>query len=567
MKCQFETEKGTVRMIRYLLLVKMVLVGAFVCGSNQVCAANFSATIAKDQSIKIGNGVEPKELDPAKATGAAEGNILENLFEGLTDLDPYTLQPVPGNAESWKISKDGRTYTFKLRPDLKWSDGKALTADDYVWSWRRVLAPATASEYAYQLYYLKNGKAFNEGKIKDPAQIGVKAVDNRTLEVVLEAPTSYFLQLTAFTTLYPTPRHVIEKFPDGKWTQEKNMVSNGPFALEEWKINKHIKLIPNNNYWDRSKVTLESVYLLPIENVNTEEKSFFAGEIQSTNSVPTAKIPKYVAEKSGSPAKFHPYRSDPYLGVYFYRFNVTKAPMDNVKVRKALNLAIDRQLIVEKVTQGGQKPAVGFTPENTSTYKFPGTLPPSLTPEALATAKRLLAEAGYPDGKGFPKINILYNTDESHKKVALAIQQMWKKNLGIEVGLFNQEWKVYLNSVTKLDYQIARAGWIGDYPDPNTFLDLFVSNGGNNNTGWTSKTYDKLISDASKESDLAKRFEIFRKAETILLEELPVLPIYFYTRTRLISEKVVMKNGSGELTPWTPNIRGRLFLKYYALAQ
>lgn len=546
------------------LLKGLLLASAAVFAS---AAPSYGAIkLAANQVLKIGNGAEPKELDPAKTTGVPEHHLLQNLFEGLTAQDPLTLDPIPGIAESWTISPDGKTYTFKIRKNAKWSDGKALTAEDFVWSWRRALDPKTAGEYAYQLYYVTNGEEYNTGKVKDAAQVGVVAKDPYTLVVSLKAPTPFFLRLTSFQTLYPTPRHVVEKFPGNEWTREGNMVSSGAFKLAEWKINKHIKMVPNEHYWDVAKVKLKEIYFYPIENIDTEEKTFTQGALHMTNEVPNLKIPKYQAEKAKSKG-YHAYRSDPYLGTYFYRFNVTRKPLNDIRVRRALTLAIDRKLLIDKVILGGQRPATSFTPPNTAGYTYGDVLNPTLDPASLKEAKKLLADAGYPDGKGFPKIDILYNTSENHKKIAVAIQQMWKKNLGVDIGLFNQEWKVYLNSQTQLQYDMSRAGWIGDYPDPNTFLDMWLTNGGNNNTGWSNKQYDELIAQAGSTNDQAKRFDSFKKAEKILLDELPVLPIYIYTRNRLISEKVVLSNKDGQLVPWQPNILDSITLKYYALAE
>jgi oligopeptide transport system substrate-binding protein len=535
--------------------------------SLQASATTNKVELATKQIFRMGNGAEPKELDPATATGAPEGKVIDSIFEGLVTLDPFTMNPIPGMAESWDISKDGKTYTFKIRKDAKWSDGKTLNANDFVWSWIRALSPATASEYAYQLFYLKNGEAFSKGTIKDSSTVGVVAKDSQTLVVTLENPTPFFIRLCAFRTLYPTPRHVIEKFKDKEWTKEGNMVSNGPFMLTEWKINKHIKVVQNPHYWDIKTVKLQEVYFLAIEQLDTEEKTFFSGELEATSTVPAIKIPTYKKQISNSPAAYHPFQSNPYLGSYFYRFNVLKKPMDNPKVRRALALTIDRKLIVEKITQAGQMPANAFTPPNTAGYTYNGTLPATVTPEVIAEAKKLLAEAGYPDGKGLPKIEILYNTSEDHKKVAVAIQQMWKKNLGVTVDLFNQEWKVYLDSQKKGDYTISRAGWIGDYPDPNTFLDMFVTNGGNNLTNWSNKDYDRLIREAGQTTDMAARYKKFTEAEKILLDELPILPIYVYTNNHLISERLKMYNREGEQKNWTANIEDKLFLKYFALAK
>ncbi len=525
-----------------------------------------AAQLADKQEIRIGNGTEPRELDPAISTGVPESHIEDNLFEGLCSYDPFTLAPLPGAAESWQISADATVYTFKLRPNLKWSDGKPLDANDFVYSWRRTLDPKTASEYAYQLYYIKNGAAFNKGKLKDATQLGVVAKDARTLVVTLERPTPYFLNLTSFHTLYPVPRHVIEKHKQG-WTKEGNMVSNGPYKLAEWRINKHIKIVPNPHYWDKERLKIKVAYFMPIENENTEEKAFVSGQLHMTTTVPSIKIPYYKDLKKRDP-KRAVYQSTPMLGTYYYRFNVTKKPTDDQRVRKALSLTIDRRLIVDKITKGDQVPAWSFVPPNTAGYTYPRTyIKDSPSQQDLATAQQLMKAAGYPNGKGFPKIDLLYNTSEGHKKIAVAIQQMWKKHLGIEIGILNQEWKVYLNTVRALNYNVSRGGWIGDYLDPNTFLNMYVTGGGHNNLGFSNQQYDNYIKMAASELDHSKRLQYFRKAEDILIEEVAIIPIYFYTNNSLISPKVKMYSVDGKLQNWAGNLSDRILLKYYAIAK
>lgn len=525
--------------------------------------------LAQKQVLHLGNGTEPKGLDPAKITGIPESHIVDNLFEGLVTLDPYTFEPKPGMAESWTISPDGKTYTFQIRKNAKWSDGTSLTAKDFVWSWARALAPETASEYAYQLYYIKNGEAFNLGKMKDAKQLGVHAsADGSTLTVQLENPTPFFLRLTSFQTLYPTPRHVVEKYKGEDWTSEGHIVSNGAFKLTEWKLNQHVKVVKNPNYWDKDQVKADEVVFHPIENSATEEKTFLSGDLHMTSTVPTVKIPHYRKELDKAPDKYHDYRVDPVLSVYFFRFNVTRKPTDDVRVRRALSLMIDRQAIVERIVRGGQVPARSFTPDVAGyTYKGGNELPLSVTPAAIAEAKNLLAEAGYPNGEGMPPIDLLYNTNEAHEKIAVAVQQMWHKNLGVNVNLFRQEWKVFLDSTQKLNFGVARAGWVADYPDPNTFLDMFVTNGGNNQTGWSNKSYDALIRSAATATDPAQRYDLFQKAERILMDELPVAPIYVATQSRLVAPDLKMVDSDHKFHEWTSNVTDRWMLKYYALIE
>jgi oligopeptide transport system substrate-binding protein len=507
-----------------------------------------TATAKADvQVIRIGNGAEPKDLDVHVVTGVPEFNILQNLFEGLVGKDPKTLKPTPAVAEKWDISKDGKTYTFHLRANAKWSNGEPVTAQDFVYSWTRLLTPATASEYAYQGYYFKNGQKFNAGKLTDASQLGFKAVDPHTLVVNLESPTPFFLGLLYHHSLYPVPKAAIEKFGQ-RWTRPENMVSNGAFVLADWEMNKVIKLKKNPMYWDKDTVQLAEADYYPTENLDTEEKMFRTKELDLTNEVPLEKLPFWQKDKTGV------FQSFPYLGIYFYRINVTKVPFNNKLVRQAMNLAINRTELVKYVTKGNQDPATAFTPPGTGGY-FPQAVLPA-DGSQIAKAKELLAKAGYPDGKGLPSIEILYNTHEGHKKIAEALQEMLKKNLGINVTLLNQEWKVYLDSQKTLNYQMSRSAWIADYNDPNTFLDMFVTNGGNNETGWSNKTYDSLIAAAEKEQNVKKRMAIFQKAENILLDEAPVLPIYIYKRNLLKSPQVA---------GWYPNVEDIHPLKYVSI--
>ena len=499
------------------------------CGENEtnVSKGNQSGT------LYWGNGTEPQSLDPQIATGVPEHHVISTLMEGLVLKDRKTLQPRPGMAESWEISDDGRVYTFKIRNNAKWSNGDSLTAEDFVWSWWRALQPALGNLYAYMLFPIENAQNYYEGVVSDFSQVGAKALDDQTLEVTLNHPTPYFLQLLDHYSLFPVHKETIEKFGSAdqrgtRWTYAGNLVGNGAFTLEEWEINRKIVVKKNENYWDAENVRLNEVVFLPIENVVTEERMFRAGQLHVTASLPADKIAPY-SEMSESPM-----RISPYLGTYFYRINVDVPHLQDPKVRKALAMSIDRDNIVEKITKGGQIPAYAMTPPGTMGYYPKSEL--RYDPEE---ARKLLAEAGYPDGQGFPVTEILYNTNEGHRKIAVAIQEMWKQNLNVDIQILNQEWKVYLDSESAGEYQISRAGWIGDYVDPNNFLDMFICNGGNNRTGWCNQEYDNLIlkvAPAVKSHE--ERLEIFQTAETMLLNDMPVIPIYTYTSIQLIDPSV-----------------------------
>ncbi len=479
---------------------------------------------AEADVINIGNGAEPKDLDPHITTGVPEHHIQQNIFEALVSVHPKTLEPIPGVAESWKVSKDGKVYTFTLRKDAKWSNGDPITAQDFVYSWTRLLKPEIASEYAYQGYYLLNGKEFNNGKLKDASKLGVEALDDHTLKVTLVNPTPFFLGLLYHHSYYPVHRKTVEKHGLA-WTRPENIVVNGAFTLDKWETNKVISLVPNPHYWDRASVKLKRANFLPTENLDTEEKMFRSGKIQVTNEVPLEKLPQWRKDTTGV------YQGVPYLGTYFYWINTTKKGLEDKRVRKALNLGIDRSRLVEFVTLGGQLPGNIYTPPGTAGFTPTAHLPTDLS--RLDEAKKLLVEAGYPGGKGLPKLEILYNTHEGHKKIAEALQQMWKQNLGVNVGLYNQEWKVYLDTLQQMQFQLARQGWIGDYNDPTTFLDLLVSDNGNNRSGWKNPKYDQLLESAGRESNVAKRNEYFRQAEDMIMDELPIIPLYIYTRNYL----------------------------------
>ncbi|RMG15128.1 MAG: peptide ABC transporter substrate-binding protein [Planctomycetota bacterium] len=491
-----------------------------------------------EQVFTFNNGAEPETLDPALMTGVPEGRLAGALFEGLVTLHPETLEPVPGVAERWEVSPDLLTYTFHLRKNARWSNGREVTAQDFHDSWKRALTPATACQYGYMFYPIRGAEAFHKGEEKDWNTVGIEVRDPRTLVVHLKAPCAYFLDLVAFHTLLPVPIWVVEAKGDA-WSRAENIVGNGPFKLAEWLPNERMVLVKNEHYWDRDFVKLEKIVVLPLQDVETSYKLFQVGKNDWMTSVPADKLDEIEEQPE--------YYVQPYLGTYFYRFNVTKPPFDDARVRKALVMGFDREIITRDLLRAGQIPATWFTPE------MPGYEPPRGPGYDREEARRLLAEAGYPEGKGFPQVHLLYNTNEDHKKVAESVVQQWRENLGITVSLRNTEWKVYLSEVEQLNYQIARAGWIGDYTDPNTFLDMWVTGGGNNNTGWSNARYDELIAQAAREGDPKKRMAIFRQAESLLLEELPIIPIYIYVNQGMLKTRV---------KGWFGNVRDQHPLKY-----
>ena len=477
----------------------------------------------REQVLHKGNGTEPQDLDPHIVTGVTEHHIIMSLLEGLVTEDPHDLHPVPGVAESWDVSPDGKVYTFQLRKNAKWSNGDPVTARDFWDSYKRILMPSLGSQYAYMHFVVKNAEAYNSGKITDFNEVGYKVLDDFTFQITLENPTPYFLSLMNHTSWFPVHLPTIAKYGKpyergNKWTRPGRYVGNGPFVLAQWKVNDVIVVKKSLTYWDRDRVRLDEIHFHPIESADTEERAFRAGQLHATDTMPLTKIDFYRAHYPDL------LKIEPYLGTYFYRINVTKPPLNDKRIRRALALTIDRESLVKDVTRGGQLPAFSFTPSGTAGY----TAQARVSGDREA-ARKLLAEAGFPGGNGFPPIELLYNTSEGHRVIAEAIQQMWKKRLGVEVRLVNQEWKVYLDSQRTLNYQICRAAWIGDYVDPNSFLDMWVTGGGNNETGWSNREYDRLIAEAARTIDPAKRLEVFQQAEAILMDELPIIPIYYYT--------------------------------------
>ncbi len=486
----------------------------------------------RNQILLIGNGSEPSGIDPHTTTGVPEADIQYALFEGLVSKHPQTLEPVPGVAERWSVSEDGLVYRFQLRRDARWSNGDPLTAADFVWSWRRALLPRLGNQYAYSLFVIEGAEAFHRGETDDFGKVGVAAIDASTLEVRLRSPTPYFLQLLDHHSTFPVPPPVVEAHgkPDDRasdWTRVGNFVGNGPFRLKEWASNKVLVVAKNEFYWDAEQISLNEIHFHPVEQLNAEERMFRAEQLHVTREVPAEKVGAYIDAKSPV------LRVHPYFGTYFYRLNTNVKPLNDARVRKALALAIDRDLLVERVTKAGQAAAVTLVPRGTV------GLPAETELEFdIERARQLLAEAGFPNGQGFPRLELLFNTSEDHRKIALSVQQMWKQYLNVDISLQNQDWKVFLANERTGNYQISRSSWIGDYLDPSTFLELFLTEGGNNKTGWSNADYDALVRQAAQTVDQDERYRLFQQAEQILLDELPIIPIYTYVNKRLVNESV-----------------------------
>ncbi|SMF40673.1 peptide ABC transporter substrate-binding protein [Paenibacillus barengoltzii] len=531
-----------------LLLTLVLAVGTLLaaCGSNNgnSGAANNGAAnggntasdngntggekLAADQTLRINLSAEPPTFDPAQAQDSQANTVLKLMYEGLTRMDE-SGQVIPAAAENWDI--DGTKYTFHLRKDAKWSNGDPVTANDFVFAWERVLSPNTdpAAPYAYQLYYLKNAQEYNEGTITDFSQVGVKAVDDYTLEVELVAPTPYFLGLTSFYTFYPVHQSVKD---DPKWAVDQSkMIVNGAFTLTNWVKGQTIEVTKNENYWDKANIKLNKITMSLVNSSATELASYQNNELDRAGApngeIPTDQIP-ILKDQLKDELDIKGIAS-----TYYYEFNVTAKPFDNVNIRRAFSMAIDRQKIVDNVTLGGQVPAFGFVPPGIKGVndEYRNEHKDDYFAENLEEAKKLLEQGMQEEGyTKLPEITLTYNSSEAHKKIALAVADMWKTNLGVDVKTENQEWAVFIENRQNLNYQIARAGWSADYNDPMTFLDMWVTGGGNNDTGFSNEEYDKLIQEAKTTDDMAVRDKNFARAEEILIKENQVLmPIYYYT--------------------------------------
>jgi oligopeptide transport system substrate-binding protein len=480
----------------------------------------------------VGNGAEPSTLDPQIITGIPERNIVCTLFEGLTRNDPVSLEARPGAAERWDVSADGLVYTFHLRAGVMWSDGTPLTMRDFYASFRRMLTPQLASDNANLLYPVVNAENFHKGRLQDFSQVGFRLIDERTLEIRLLYPAPYLLQTMALRSWFPVPMHVIEKagdpyLPGNPWTKPGTLVGNGPFVIKDWKADSHLEVARSPTYWNRDQVKLKGVRFLPIENFTGEEAAFRSGQLHKTNRVPLAKIPVYRRE---APEKLHIH---PYSGVYYYNFNVNRAPFNDVRVRQALAMAVDRTSIVSNVTGGGEIPAYHFTPEGISGY-----VSESRTRLDFDEARRLLAEAGYPGGKGLQPITLIYNTAENHRLIAEALQQTWKRELGIDLRLENQEWKVFLDNTQQQNYQLCRMGLIMEPFEASQFLQVFTKDSGFNRTGWSDPEYDRLYEELMRTADTPARLQLMQQMEKILTDAMPILPIYYYTNQYLMDPSV-----------------------------
>jgi len=474
--------------------------------------------------LVIANTSEPETLDPALITAQADGRIASALYEGLLARDPRG-NLVPGVAERWEVSDDGLTYRFYLRANARWSDGRRVVARDFVESWRRALLPATGSKYVdLTLYHIEGAEDFHRGVTTDFGTVAVRAVSDEVLELRLRQRTPYFLDLCAFVTTFPVRVDRIGEDEGANWTRPARLVSNGAYVLESWHINNRVRLRANPHYWNRANVGMAVVDVVPLPQATTALNFYLSGLVDVLPD--KAQVPTALLEDLRRRRDFH---SAPILATYFFRINVTRAPFDNALVRRALALALDRDFIVRQITRAGEPPTGALVPPGLRGYEPPRGL--LFDPQA---ARRLLAEAGYPQGRGFPVLELLYNPTEINDAVAEAVQSMWSRELGLTVELRRQEFRTYLNTMSSLSYSVARSSWIGDYADPTTFLGCFVTGSGNNRTGYSSTEYDGLLASAAAEPDSERRMQLLRQAEQILVErDVPVIPVFHFVTVKL----------------------------------
>jgi len=516
-------------------ITKALLLGtgfAFATLSFSSLAAQVPAGVklAQVQELVRGNGTEVASIDPQKTEGVPESNVIRDILEGLVnqDADGHT---VPGVAESWE-TKDNKTFVFHLRKDAKWSNGDPVTAEDFVYSWQRAVDPATASPYAWyvEMTTMHNAAAIIDGKA-DKSTLGVKALDAHTLQVQLDSAVPYFVQMVGHTTMKPVHRATVEKWKE-QWTRPEHFVGNGAFVPERWVVNERLVLKRNPNYWDNAHTVLNKVTYLPIEDQVAEMNRFLSGEIDITNELPNEHFKRLQREHPESVV------TPGNLCTYYYGFNNTKAPFNDVRVRKALSYAIDRDVITKIILGQGQKPAYFLAPEITADFHPVMPAYGKMTQkERVETAKKLLAEAGF--DKNHPlNFNLLYNTSENHKKLAVAIASMWNKELGVNAKLENQEWKTYLDNRRQGNFDVTRAGWCGDYNEASSFLSLMQSNNSSNDPRYHSKEYDAVMDKALNSTDDKARSDYYTQAEKLLARDMPIAPIYQYVKARLVSPQV-----------------------------
>ena len=513
--------------MKKLIAIALVLIMAFsVFGCT---------TSTEDFEIAVNFASEPNTIDPALNSAVDGAVMINHIFEGLykwVDDGSGNATLALGQAKEVTPNADKTVYTVKLRDDIKWSDGKDVVAADFVYAWQRLVDPNTAADYCYMADIILNANEIMAGEM-DKSELGVKAIDEKTLEITLHTACPYFEEIMAFPALMPIRSDIIEQYGD-QWTfSPETYIGNGQYKMAEWSHNEFIKLVPSETYYDVDKLGPKVIKFALMDDTNAIYAAYRSGSLNFIQEVPVDEIPGLL---SSSEIKVHPY-----LGTYYCCFNTSKAPFDDVRVREAFSLVIDRNYIVENVTKTGQKPATAFVPSGIS--DAPGTkddfravggdymdVSAEKYQENCERARQLLAEAGYPNGEGFPIVEYLYNTSDNHRLIGEALQNMWQTELGVTVNLVNQEWNTFLDTRKNGDYSIARNGWIADYNDPMSFLDMWLTGGGNNDAQYSNPDYDALIMQAKSTSDLAERMSLMHQAEDILMgQDVVHAAIYFYT--------------------------------------
>lgn len=541
-----------------LLAFSLVFVG---CSKKEevTVANNAQQTATKSFDLNVCVASEPQTIDPA-LNSAVDGAIMaQHFFEGLMKWadsgkpvndkgNMNFAELVNGQASSYQkvVNDDGTvTYTFKIRPDAKWSDGKAVTANDFVYSWRRLADPNTAADYCYMIDMVKGYAEVNSGEA-DPSTLAVSAPDASTFEVVLTYDCPYFLEICAFPAAFPVREDVVSAEPD-TWTTSngsKNYITNGPWKMAEWVHDSYIKMVPNEYHYDVANLGPDSITFRLMADSNAMLAGFRSNDLQYINQVPVDETPSLIASGELDIVD--------YIGTYYVSYQTQAEPFDDWRVRKAFTLTIDSKYIVEQITQSGQVPATGFVPAGVYDANPTGDdfrtvggdyweapLTDEIYQKNCEEARQLLAEAGYPNGEGFPVVTYLYNTSDAHKAVGEALQQMWQKALNVTVQLQNQEWNAFLETRKNGDFQVARNGWIADYNDPISFLDMWLTGGGNNDGQYSNPEYDAAIKEAKSSADPAVRMAAMHRAEDIIMgEDWALGPIYFYTNSYMMKENI-----------------------------
>lgn len=502
-------------------------------GIKWALAAVFALMLAlplQAATLNIHNGGDPSSLDPHKVSGDWENRIVGDIFEGLVTEDRQA-EPIPGQAKSWEVSDDGTVYTFTLRDGIQWTDGTPVTAHDFVFALQRLMNPETAANYAYLQYPIKNSEAINKGEITDVGELGVKAIDDKTLEITLEEPTPYFIGALTHYTAYPVPKHVVEE-KGADWVKLENIVTNGPYKPVEWVPGSHVTTVKNENYYDAANVSIENVKFFVLEDESAALKRYRAGEFDILTEFPTDQY-GWMQENLPGEAQVAPF-----AGLYYYVINSNHPPLDNPDVRKALSMAVNREVIGPQILGTGELPAYSWVPPGMANYGEPATVEwkDMAYDERVEEAKKLLESAGF--GPDNPlQVQLRYNTNENHKRIAVAVAAMWKP-LGVEVELYNTETKVHYDELQDGVLEIARAGWLADYNDPDNFLNLLKSGVDYNYGRWSNAEYDALIDKANATTDMDQRAELLRQAEKIALDDTAAIPIYYYLSRNVVSPKV-----------------------------